>query len=80
MVRTSIVKTSLNFVFVLFNLAYDKKKKGEILFYLVKTLSAQYNFYDSVYIHSDKIKSIVFLFNFEEIMKSKYQSILLILK
>lgn len=78
MVRASTVETSLNLAFILFNLAYNKT--GEILFYLVKTLNVQYNFYDSVYIHSDKIKSIVSLFNFDVIMKSRYQSILLILK
>lgn len=35
------------------------------------------SFYDGMYIHSNKI---VFLFNFDKIMRSKYQSILLILK
>lgn len=36
MVRTGTAETSLNLIFVLFNLAYDKK--GEIPFYLVKNV------------------------------------------
>ena len=64
MVKTGTVKSSLNLIFVSFNLAYDKK--GEIQFQLVKMLNAQYyyNFYGNMYIHSDKISSIIFLFNF----------------
>lgn len=71
MVRTGTVEASLNLIFISLNLAYDKK--GEIQFYLVKMLNSQYyyNCYGSMYINSDKIKSIIFLLNFYEIIKSK---------
>lgn len=71
MVRIGTVEASLNLIFISFNLAYDKK--GEIQFYLVKMLNVQhyYNFYGSIYIHSDKMNSIIFLFSIYEIIKSK---------
>ena len=71
MVRTGTVEASLNLIFISFNLAYDKK--GEIQFHLVKMLNVQhyYNFYGSIYIHSDKMNSIIFLFSICEIIKSK---------
>lgn len=71
MVRIGTVEASLNLIFISFNPACDKK--GEIQFYLVKMMNVQYyyNFYGSIYIHSDKMNSIIFLFSTYEIIKSK---------
>lgn len=72
MVGTVLVETHLNLIFVLFNLAYDKK--GEIQFYLIKLWNDQfYNLYDNHFLNQKSYslrleKSIIFLCNFYEII------------